>query len=101
MGLGSSASMHRKRRARYTAGLSDSMKTLKKALKKKNCGTAATAVANVAFFAGGAFAETKGTEKSKKVGYTTKRVRKAAGVKRMNSALKAFRKVCHAAPKKK
>ncbi len=100
MSLGSSASMHRKRRARYTAGLSKSMKGLKKALKKKQCGKAATAVANVAFFAGGAFSETKGMEKGKRIGYTSKRVRKASGVKRMNSALKAFRKVCHAEPKK-
>jgi hypothetical protein len=101
MGLGSSATMHRKRRARFTRGISQQMTKFKKALKKKNCGTATTALANVAFFAGGALAETKGTDKSKKVGYTRKRAMKMSGTKRMNSALKAFKKVCHAAPKKK
>lgn len=101
MSLGSSASMHRKRRVRLNKGLSKSMSTLKKALKKRQCGKAATAVANVSFFAGGAFSETRGMGKGKgSAGYTKKRVMGASGVKRMNSALKAFRKVCHAEPKK-
>jgi ribosomal protein L3 len=93
--------MHRKRRVRLNKGLSKSMSNLKKALKKKQCGKAATAVANVSFFAGGSFAETRGMDKGKgSAGYTKKRVSKASGVKRMNSALKSFRKVCHAEPKK-
>jgi hypothetical protein len=100
MGLGSSASMHRKRRARYTRGISKQMSGFKKALKKKNCATANTKLVNIAFFAGGALSETKGSDKGKKVGYTRKRAMKMAATKRMNSALKAYRKVCHAAPKK-
>ena len=100
MALGSSATTHRKRRAYFGRGIGQQMTKFKKALTKKQCGKATTALANIAFFAGGAFAEGRGTGSSKKAGYTRKTARRVSGTKRMNSALKAFKKVCHAEPKK-